>query len=200
MERQLRREAHLKKKRGTEKKRKSGGEASTTPLPSGVAPPFPTPAPTSITGDEQMTAPFEQSTSTTSFPPTHGTSSSVSEDPLSAILQALLTSSPDSNEGDDYSTTIESSKIQNKFDACLKLYSHGLPFLAQNPELFDRLYALLVDLSDQSDISPKIRYFIETLSSQVSSFLSRQKCLGAELLMTNQHFHRVDLYKVLSLI
>lgn len=57
---------------------------------------------------------------------------------------------------------------------CLKLYSNGPPSLAQNSEQLDWLYALLLASTEQSDIAPDIKCFVETLSSQLSSFLARQ--------------------------
>nr|CAD1837017.1 unnamed protein product [Ananas comosus var. bracteatus] len=122
-------------------------------------------------------------------------SSSIPEDLLSAILHPLLVSSPNSNEGDDSSTITMSSDTQQKFNKCLRICSNGLPSLAQNPEQFDRLCALLLDLSDQSDISSAGKCFVETLSFQLSSFLSLQQSLGAELLSLDQYFHQVDHFK-----
>nr|CAD1829995.1 unnamed protein product [Ananas comosus var. bracteatus] len=198
MERQLRCEARLQKKRGMEKKKKSIKTASTAPLPSEVSPPLFTPTPTSTTEDERKNIPLERtSEDKVTTPPrsTQGASSSTPDDPLSAILHSFLISSPSSNEGDDSSTVTISSDTQNKFDECLNIFGTGIPSLAQNPEQSDRLYALLLDLADQSDVSPGIKYFVSTLSLQLSSFLARQQSLGAELVTLDQHFHRVNHFK-----
>nr|CAD1826070.1 unnamed protein product [Ananas comosus var. bracteatus] len=69
-------------------------------------------------------------------------------DPLAIFLQDLAASSPKSNEEEDLST-ITSAKTQQKLDKYLRLYSSGLPSLAQNMEQFDRLGTLLLDLIDQ---------------------------------------------------
>nr|CAD1823551.1 unnamed protein product [Ananas comosus var. bracteatus] len=114
---------------------------------------------------------------------------------VDASKQDSVPNEPIEIEGDDSSTIIVSSDTQRKFDECLKIYSNGPPCLAQNPELLDRLYALLIDLADQTDITSSIKCFVETLSSQLSSILARQQSLGADLLSLDQHFHRVDHFK-----
>nr|CAD1832748.1 unnamed protein product [Ananas comosus var. bracteatus] len=49
--------------------------------------------------------------------------------------------------------------------------------------------------ADQSDITPNIKCFVATLSSQLSSYLARQRSLDAELVALDQHFHRVDHFR-----
>nr|CAD1834503.1 unnamed protein product [Ananas comosus var. bracteatus] len=192
--RQLRREVRLKKKKEAERKRAAQEMSKDLPT-SDAAPPLSSPIPT--TERENVSTPLEEGVERASTVP-HSTpeaSSSAPEDPLPVILHSLLVSSPNSNEGDDLSTIVMSTDTQQKFDKCLHIYSRGLPYLAQNPEQFDRLCALLFDLADQPDVSSAGKCFVDTLSSQFSSFLSRQQSLGAELLSSDQHFYQVDHFK-----
>nr|CAD1821592.1 unnamed protein product [Ananas comosus var. bracteatus] len=162
---------------------------------SDVAPPLSTPMPT--TEGENISAPLEEGFEGVRTLPhsTHEASTSAPQDPLSAILHSLLVSSPNSNEGDDLTTIVMSTDAQQQFDECLQLYSQGLPSLAQNSEQLDRLCAFLYALADQSNIPSSVKCFVETLSSQLSFFLSRQQSLGVELLSLDQHFHQVDHFK-----
>lgn len=79
-----------------------------------------------------MNAPLEENAGEVQPDPhlTPEASPTVQEDPLSAVLHALLVSSPNSNEGDDSSTIVMSLDTQHKFDERLQLYSHGLPSMA----------------------------------------------------------------------
>nr|CAD1820277.1 unnamed protein product [Ananas comosus var. bracteatus] len=121
--RQLRREARLEKKREAEKKWAAQEMSKEVPT-SDVAPPLSTP--TTTTERENIGTPLEEGIKEASAI-THSTpEASVPEieDPLSATLHALLISSPNSNEGDDSSTVVMSTDTQQKFDECLRLYSH----------------------------------------------------------------------------
>nr|CAD1844285.1 unnamed protein product [Ananas comosus var. bracteatus] len=119
---------------------------------SDAAPSLSTPVPT--TEREDVSTPFKKGVEGASTVP-HSipeASSFAPEDPLFAILHSLLVSSPNSNEGDDSTTIMMSTDSQQKFGECLRLYSQGLPSLAQNSEQFDRLSAPITDTSREDQL------------------------------------------------
>ncbi|XP_020089020.1 uncharacterized protein LOC109710695 [Ananas comosus] len=176
MDRQLRREARLKKKQEAEKKRATQEKNQELPTRGAVSP-LSIPMPT--TEGENANTPLEESAERAQTEPdlTLEASSAIPEDPLSATLHSLLVSSPNSNKGDDSSTIIISSDTQHKFNECLKLYSNGLPSLAQNPEQFDRLYALLLDLSGQElALQQRISTLKKELAAAESTLARTSEC------------------------
>lgn len=114
-------------------------------------------------------------------------------DPLNVSLPKLLASIPSSNKEEDFSVVM-SADSQEKLNECLKLYSSCLLSLARNAKLFDQ-FGLLFDLADHSDLFSIGKYFAKTLSSQLSSFLTRQQTLSVEFLFLDHHFNRINHFK-----